>query len=192
MKRIASVAALALVLGSSTASANTLTFQGVTFITQDLGGGDLRLIIDNALNGTGNWADINYIKAFSLSDIGSVTGASIAGFTYVPGGLSNGSAVGCNGSGSGHNCFHTPAAPLALTNHMVFDIDFTGSTSFSLPHLKVDFWKNSYQTKATGSLLSQSIPAAVPGPMVGAGIPGLALAFGGLAMWWRRKRSAAA
>ena len=32
--------------------------------------------------------------------------------------------------------------------------------------------------------------AAVPGPMVGAGLPGLLFGFGGLIVWWRRVRRA--
>jgi hypothetical protein len=186
----AAALALAVSLTSLGAKANTLTLQNVTFSTADLGGGQLQLTIDNALNANGNWTGINYLESFALNNIGTFATASLTGFNYQSGGLSNGSATGCNGNGAGFACFLASPGPLQLSNHMVFDISFSGgTTNFDLPSLKIDFWANSFQTKSTGDLLSQSIgqtplPAALPLFATGLGAMGL---FG----WWRKRKAAA-
>ena len=149
---------------------------------------------------------------------GTITGASVtnvSGWTEVAGGLSNGvSSAGCDTHGAGV-CFFSsavnppspptlPSNPFALTNDVVLDVQFTGSNIAFTPttHLKVDFWTSpstncsdpppsSWNCNSTGDLLSQDISVGsvgVPGPIVGAGLPGLIAACGGLLALGRRRR----
>jgi hypothetical protein len=187
------LAALAMTFASSGVWANSLTFQDVTFATTTLPSGDLQLTITNALNASGNWAGINYLESFAVGNVGSFTDASLAGFTYDPGGLSNGSANGCSGQGAGFACFFSGSSPLALSNNMIFDIHFTGAgTNFSSPTLKIDFWTDSLQTKSTGDLLSQSIGPSVSATPLPAALPLYATGLGALALLrWRKKRRGA-
>jgi hypothetical protein len=145
------------------ASANTLTFQGVTFETLAVDADTLQLSILNANNATGNWSGVNYLSAFEIKDVGNVTGATLTGWTVtVDNGLAN---AGCATGGTNGACFSS-SPPMALTSSMVFSIDFAGSgLDFSSPHLKVNFLTGIGDTTATGDLLSQNIPMApIPEP----------------------------
>ena len=165
------------------AYANTLTFQGVTFETL-ASGKTLQLTITNALSGgTGNWANIDYLSAFEIKGIGAVTGAALAGWNVnVNNGLA--SAAGCTTGGTPGACFSKTTA-VALSDSMTFKIQFSGNhLDFHAPDLKIQFLTGQYDTKATGSLLSQTISPPVPEPEIYAM---MAVGLGVMAWVGRRK-----
>ena len=146
---------------------NSLFFQGVTFETTAVDSDTMLFSILNAATGaTGNWSGIAFLKAFEIKDIGNVTGATISPANLNPVDL-NLNASGCPGpAGSGGMCF-LATTPVSLSDSMSWTIDFAGTgLNFSFPHLKVDFYTTLTQTKATGDLLSQNIPTAVPEPEI--------------------------
>jgi hypothetical protein len=156
-------AAAALSFGAAQAADNSLTFQGVTFETTAVDADTLQLNILNADAATGNWSGVNFLAAFEIKDIGGVTGATLNGWTTSTAGGIGANAIGCGTGGTPGACFFSNPA-MALTSSMMFTIDFVGSNlDFSNPHLKVQFLTGLDDSKPTGSLLSQGIPA-VPEP----------------------------
>jgi hypothetical protein len=177
---VVSLAALA-----TPATANILTYQGITFEWASAGSYLELSISEDALNGgTGNWEDITHLAAFQIG-IDGLTDASVAAppvWNSSPSGLN---AKGCEGgSGTGRICFDT-TDPLALTDDILFGITLSPNVDPDLVtevHLKVAFidqdtyntyfdpWSKSYGTgkkdywQKTGDLLSVTIPEAVTIP----------------------------
>lgn len=177
MKTFLKLAATALLTAgfTATASAGTLTYQGVTF-TSSYVGNVLTLEID-AANPLGDWATASTIGALQIKDIGTFDSVSLAeapgaalGWALSPDELN---ANGCDG-GSHPNqsaCYY--GAHVGLTNDMIFQFTFTGAnTNLTSPDVKVNFFVGDDTTKV-GSLLSMNLPA-VPEPQT------YAMLFGGL------------
>jgi hypothetical protein len=180
MKTTLRNAALAVVLATgfaASASAGTLTFQGVTF-TSSWSGNVLTLEID-AAHPTGDWATATTLGALEIKDIGTFDGVSL---TSAPGAAVNWTlssdelnANGCSGGAHVGKSLCYSGAHVALADDMVFKFTFTGgATNFTSPVLKVNFF-NGDGTEKVGSLLSQNIPA-VPEPQ------SWAMLFGGLSL----------
>jgi hypothetical protein len=75
----------------------------------------------------------------------------------------------------------------------LFEIDFTGFALGTLAFQNVLFtgFANVGTTENVSFNFDTLTITAVPGPIAGAGLPGLLLASAGFLAWWRRKRKQA-
>ena len=161
---LAPIAAAAMMAFGTSATANSLTFQGVTFNTTAVDSDTLAFSILNADAATGDWAGVQFLRAFSFKfgDDSHVATATITPADFSVSYLEL-NAGGCGGGASGGACF-TASPALALAPVMSWTMDFTGDgLNLDLPHLKINFLTGIDDGNKTGSNLSQNIPA-IPEP----------------------------
>jgi hypothetical protein len=126
----------------------------------------------------------------SVDGLTSPTGLQtlISGFdiTGVSAGWTVDESTDINGTTVGSAHFVGPLSSGQDTEFLNFNLTspFTASIHF-------DISSNSIAGSANVGAALSAVPAPVPGPIAGAGLPGLILACGSLLGWWRRRQKIA-
>ena len=192
------IAVRACLIVTSVAPANANSVYDWTFADQYFGGsGTITLgsLDADQVQHPNGYDIIGITGTFGGSTIVKLTGFNGADNIFYPTGCSTTSAT-CNHNGSvlDSNGF---AFSLLGTNSQWTIYDSPNSIVARRGDLASNFFRLTFTLQPTytgqSGTFTSSLDAPVPGPIVGAGLPGLILAGSGLfGWWWRRKRKAGA
>jgi len=200
MKRFLAITAIGAALAAiaSPSRATPLVDEGITYTLQILSGANTTTANFNlhiaGINGLTDLEKGRYgVESFAFNPPDHFLSASgPAGYIFQSGGLNSG---GCNGHGN-FFCFNGPdPTHVVLAANSVLDLAFTVTlSSGNFLNYTPDFKINWVGTKRNYDLVSAEIipemveTRSVPGPLVGAGLPGLVAGSFALLALVRRRR----